>query len=76
MLGMLFNEKECNELDYVLRKELDEMLFDLSDHRLDLDIRQAIAKRYKTVFRMYARFAPSKELSKYVRKAKIPQMKQ
>jgi hypothetical protein len=76
MLGMLFSEKECSELDYVLRKELDEMLFDLSDHRLDLDIRQAIAKRYKTVFRMYARFAPSKELSKYARKAKIPQMKQ
>lgn len=76
MLGMLFNEKECNELDYVLRKELDEMLFDLSDHRLDQDIRNAIAKRYKTVFRMYARFAPSKELSKYARKAKIPQIKQ
>lgn len=76
MLGMLFSEKECSELDYVLRKELDEMLFDLSDHRLDLDIRQAIAKRYKTVFRMYARFAPSKELSKYARKAKIPQLKQ
>lgn len=76
MLGMLFSEKECSELDYVLRKELDEMLFDLSDHRLDHDIRQAIAKRYKTVFRMYARFAPSKELSKYARKAKIPQMKQ
>ncbi|MBP1907400.1 hypothetical protein J2Z32_004075 [Paenibacillus turicensis] len=76
MLGMLFSEKECSELDYVLRKELDEMLFDLSDHRLDLDIRQAIAKRYKTVFRMYARFAPSKELSKYARKAKVPQIKQ
>ncbi|MNC83707.1 hypothetical protein D3C75_1378210 [compost metagenome] len=52
------------------------MLFDLSDHRLDQDIRNAIAKRYKTVFRMYARFAPSKELSKYARKAKIPQIKQ
>ncbi|MNJ74192.1 hypothetical protein D3C77_710840 [compost metagenome] len=76
MLGMLFNDKECSELDYVLRKELDEMLFDLSDHRLDQDIRNAIAKRYKTVFRMYARFAPSKELSKYARKAKIPQIKQ
>ena len=49
MLGMLFNEKECKELDYVLRKELDEML-DLSDQRLDQNIRQAIANRYKTVF--------------------------
>lgn len=57
MLGMLFNEKECKELDYVLRKELDEMLLDLSDQRLDQNIRHAIANRYKTVFRMYARFA-------------------
>lgn len=65
MLGMLFNEKECKELDYVLRKELDEMLLDMSDQRLDQNIRHAIANRYKTVFRMYARFAPQKELSKY-----------
>lgn len=75
MLGMLFNEKECKELDYVLRKELDEMLFDLGDKRLDQDIRQAISKRYKTVFQMYARVAPPKELSKYARNNKFPQLK-
>lgn len=76
MLGMLFNEKEYKELDYVLRKELDEMLLDMGDHRLDQDIRHSIAKRYKTVFQMYARFAPSKELSKYVRRGWFPQVKQ
>lgn len=75
MLGMLFNEKECKELDYVLRKEMDEMLFDLSDHRLDQELRSAIAKRYNTVFRMYARFAPSKELSRYARKNRVPEVK-
>lgn len=75
MLGMLFTDKECKELDYVLRKELDEMLLDLNDTRLDQDIRQAIANRYKTIFRMYARFAPSKELSKYARRARFPQAK-
>ena len=75
MLGMLFNEKECKELDYVIRKELDEMLLDLGDSRLDREIRYAIANRYKTVFRMYARFAPAKELSKYARNARITQFK-
>ena len=35
MIGFLFNERECKELDYVLRKELDEMLFDLNDQRVD-----------------------------------------
>ncbi len=72
MLGLLFNDKECKELDYVLRKELDEMLLDLSDSRLEYEIRHAIANRYKTVFRMYARFASPKELSKYVRNRQFP----
>ncbi|EPY06987.1 hypothetical protein AZ66_30010 [Paenibacillus sp. E194] len=67
MLGFLFNERECKELSYMLRKELDEMLFDLSDKRLEAEIRDAISKRYRTVFRMYARIASPKELSKYAR---------
>lgn len=65
MLGMLFNERECKEFDYVLRKELDEMLLDLGDSRLDGEIRKSIAKRYKVIFRMYARIASPKQLSKY-----------
>lgn len=76
MLGMLFSDKECKELGYMLRKEMDEMLFDMNDQRLDQDIRVAIANRYKTIFRMYARFAPSKELSKYARRSWFPQVKQ
>ncbi|CAH0120690.1 MULTISPECIES: hypothetical protein [unclassified Paenibacillus] len=75
MLGMLLNDKERKELDYMLRKELDEMLLDLNDTRLESEIRQAIAVRYKTVFRMYARFASPKELSRYVRNGKIPALK-
>ncbi|MFD2615174.1 hypothetical protein [Paenibacillus gansuensis] len=67
MLGILFNDKECKELDYVLRKELDEMLLDLNDTRIDGEIRLAIENRYKVIFRMYARFASPKELSRYAR---------
>ena len=67
MLGFLFNQRECKELGYVLRKELDEMLFDLKDPRLDAEIKKAIESRYKIVFRMYARLASSKDLSRYVR---------
>ncbi|MHA6481111.1 hypothetical protein ACX1C1_04285 [Paenibacillus sp. strain BS8-2] len=70
MLGILFNDKECKELDYVLRKELDEMLLDLNDSRLDGDIKQAIARRYKIIFRMYARIASPKELSRYALNAR------
>lgn len=67
MLGVLFNDRECKELNYLLRKELDEMLLDLSDHRIDGDIKLAIESRYKVIFRMYARMASPKELSRYAR---------
>ncbi len=67
MLGILFNERECKELDYVLRKELDEMLLDLNDRRMDAEIKSAIESRYKIIFRMYAKLASPKELSKYAR---------
>lgn len=65
MLGILFNERECRELDYVLRKELDEMLMDLRDTRIESDMKTAIESRYKVIFRMYARLASPKDLSRY-----------
>lgn len=71
MLGILFNDRECKELDYVLRKELDEMLLDLRDSRIDSNIKNAIEARYKVIFRMYARIASPKELSKYARNTKV-----
>lgn len=67
MLGLLYNERECKELHYMLRKELDEMLLDLNDNRLGGDIRNAIEARYQIIFRMYARLATPKELSRYAR---------
>ncbi|MEB3103485.1 hypothetical protein [Ferviditalea candida] len=67
MLGMLYNDRECRELNYMLRKELDEMLLELNDSRIDGEIRKAIEMRYTVIFRMYARLASSKELSKYAR---------
>lgn len=67
MLGILLDERESKELDYILRKELDEMLLDLKDRRIDENIRRAIDARYRVIFRMFARFASPKELSRYVR---------
>lgn len=71
VLGFMFSEQECKELGYMLRKELDEMLFDMGDSRLDQDVKKAIASRYQTVFRMYARIATPKELSRYVRNHRL-----
>jgi hypothetical protein len=66
MLGILLNDRECRELDYMLRKELDEMQLDLSDSRIDGEMKQAIERRYKLIFRIFARLATPRELSRYV----------
>jgi len=71
MLGFLFNDRECKELDYLLRKDLDEMLLDLSDKRIDGALRKAIEERYHIVFKMYSRIGTTKELSKYVRSRQL-----
>lgn len=71
MLGILLTDTESSELKYLLRKELDEMLFDLHDERIDPALRTAIEKRYHIIFRMYARIAPSKQLSQYVRNRRL-----
>lgn len=68
MLGAMFNDKECRELNYILRKELDELNLDLNDTRLDQNIKNAIVGRYKAIFGIYARFATKDELVKYAKK--------
>lgn len=68
MLGCMFSGKEIQELEYVLKKELEELLLDLEDQRIDGLVKRSMEERYHIIFRMYARFAIPKELAKYVRK--------
>lgn len=68
VLGFLLSGKECKELEYLLRRELEEMLLDLNDRRLDSVVRRAIEDRYAVIFRLYARIAPPQELARYARK--------
>jgi hypothetical protein len=68
MLGVMLNGKESLEMEYLLKKELEELLLDLGDERIDGLVRRAMEERYKIIFKLYARFVTPKELSKYIRK--------
>jgi hypothetical protein len=70
LLGFLFSTKEVQELEYLLKRELEEMLLDFSDKRIDYLVKRAMEERYSILFRMYARVASPNELSKYVRRRK------
>lgn len=70
MLGLLISEKEGLEMQYLLKREMDEILFDLEDERIDHVIKRAMEERYKILFNLFKRLASSNECLKYMRSSK------
>ena len=70
MLGMLINERELKEMEYLIKREMDEILFDLRDERIDHTIKRAMEERYKILFTLFRRVAPPNECLRYMRKDK------
>jgi hypothetical protein len=68
MLGMLVNEKEVKEIQYLIKREMDEILFDLKDERIDHIVKRAMEERYKILFLLFKRVASPNECFKYMRK--------
>lgn len=66
MLGLLIKEKEQLELQYVIKRELEELLLDLEDHRIDKIVKQSMKERYKVLFQLYARVAQEKDINRYL----------
>ncbi|WP_442597553.1 hypothetical protein [Neobacillus sp. D3-1R] len=68
MIGMLINEKEVKEIQYLIKREMDEILFDLKDERIDHIVKRAMEERYKILFTLFKRVASPNECLKYMRK--------
>lgn len=67
MLGLILTNKESQEIEYLLKRELEELLLDLSDSRIDGIVKRAMEERYQIIFKLYKRFTTQKEYIKYVR---------
>lgn len=67
MLGVMLSNKESQEIEYLLKRELEELLLDLTDSRIDGIVKRAMEERYKIIFGLYKRFASPKECFKYIR---------
>ncbi|MGE7768718.1 hypothetical protein [Peribacillus sp. NPDC096540] len=67
MLGLLINEKEKKELEYLLKREMDEILFDLQDDRIDYIVKRAIDEKYNILFKLFKRLSTEKECLTYMR---------
>lgn len=66
MLAMLLNEREIKEMQYLLKREMDEILFDLRDERIDNFIKTEMEDRYKHLFTLFKRVAPPVDCMKYI----------
>jgi len=73
MMGLLISMKEMMELEYLVRRELEEMLLDLEDRRLDGVIRTVMEERYQLIFRLYTRIASPQDIGRFVRNQNRPQ---
>lgn len=67
MLGLLISEIEVKEIEYLIKREMDEILFDLKDERIDHIVKRAMEERYKILFSLFKRVASPKECLKYTR---------
>ncbi|CEG24636.1 hypothetical protein IFT92_16865 [Peribacillus simplex] len=67
MLGLLINDKEKMELEYLLKREMDEILFDLQDDRIDHIVKRAINEKYNILFRLFKRVSTEEEILMYMK---------
>ena len=57
MLGLLINEMEQKEIEYLVKRELEELLHDLEDQHIDNLKKHAMKDRYQTLFQLLLRVA-------------------
>ncbi|KAB2329264.1 hypothetical protein F7731_23165 [Cytobacillus depressus] len=67
MLGILINDREQKEMQYLIKREMDEILFDLKDERIDHIAKRAMNERYKILFSLFKRVATPEDCMKYTR---------
>jgi hypothetical protein len=67
MLGMLLGEMEVKEIQYLLKREMDEIIFDLEDQRIDVLVKSAMEERYKILFSLFRRISTQKDCIRYMR---------
>ncbi len=67
MIGILMNEEERKEIEYLLKRELDELLYDFSDKCLESIVKRAMEERYQILFKFYSKVASPTSCVRYIR---------
>lgn len=66
MLGFMINDMERKEIEYVVKRELEELLMDLEDRRIDNVVKELMCDRYQVLFKLLQRVVSEQECLKYM----------
>ncbi|MCP8617992.1 hypothetical protein [Salirhabdus salicampi] len=66
MIGMMINDMEKKELEYLLKREMEEILHDLNNRHIDHVVKRAMRERYQLLFRLFKRVAGSSDCLRYM----------
>ncbi|MED1865482.1 hypothetical protein P4V41_18600 [Fictibacillus nanhaiensis] len=68
LVGMLLNHQELYEFEYILKKEMEELRYDLEDKKIDAIVKSVLEERYQTLYRLFCRFAKPSDCRRYLRR--------
>ncbi|MRG88069.1 hypothetical protein [Salinibacillus xinjiangensis] len=66
MYGLMISEIEKKEFEYLLKREMEELILDLKSRNIDHVVKRAMRERYQILFRLFKRFADQSECLKYL----------
>lgn len=65
-MGLLINDMEKREIGYLVKRDLEELLMDLEDERIDEVVKQSMRKRYLVLFKILQRVGTVEECLRYL----------
>jgi len=71
MFGILLTEIEKQEIEYLVKRELDELLYDFEDRRIEGVVKRAMEERYRILFKLFSKVASPSACSRYARNRKF-----
>ena len=71
MFGILLTEIEKQEIEYLVKRELDELLYDFEDKRIEGVVKRAMEERYRILFKLFSKVASPSACSRYARSRKF-----
>jgi len=66
MIGLLITDMEKREIEYLIKREFEELLLDLGDNRIDDVVKQSMIERYKVLFHLFRKVATEEDCLKYM----------